>query len=168
MKSLALLPFAFAWLAACETPPSAPTSQTPLIPPPSFATTIINEKVSVAGTFQENPCPPAEVVDVLNGFLHFLVTGDVGPTSSDVTLYVNGEGIEGVGELTGARYSVPLNEKDQVTVTAVPFTESEEADLRLRLIREGSLDNLWLRVTATTTTPPGTVDVKRLEIECRG
>ncbi len=167
MKPLALLPFAVAWLAACETPPSAPTSQTPLIPPPSFAT-IANEKVSVAGTFQDNPCPPEEVVDILNGFLHFVVTAEIGPTSSDVTIHVNGEGIEGVGQVTGARYSVPLNENDETTFTVEPPTESEEADLRLRLIREGSLDNFWLRVTATTTIPPGTVDVKRMEIECRG
>jgi len=138
-----------------------------LIPPPSFAT-IANEKVSVAGTFQDNPCPPEEVVDILNGFLHFVVTAEIGPTSSDVTIHVNGEGIEGVGQVTGARYSVPLNEKDETTFTVEPPTESEEADLRLRLIREGSLDNFWLRVTATTTIPPGTVDVKRMEIECRG
>jgi len=168
MKPLALLPFAFAWLAACETPPSAPTSQTPLIPPPSFATTILNEKVSVAGDFEFNPCPPEEIIDLLNGFLHFVVTEEIGPTSADVTIHVNGEGIEGVGQVTGARYSVPLNEKDETTVTTEPFTESEEADLRLRLIREGSLDNFWLRVTATSTFPPGTVDVKRMEIECRG
>jgi len=138
-----------------------------LIPPPSFAT-IANEKVSVAGTFQDNPCPPEEVVDILNGFLHFVVTEEIGPTSSDVTIHVNGEGIEGVGQVTGARYSVPLNENDETTFTVEPPTESEEADLRLRLIREGSLDNFWLRVTATTTIPPGTVDVKRMEIECRG
>ena len=168
MKRLALLAFAFAWLAACETSPSAPTSQTPLIPPPSFATTLLNERVSVAGTFQENPCPPEEVVDILNGFLHFVVTEEIGPTSSDVTIHVDGEGIEGVGQVTGARYSVPLNEKDETTFTVEPATVSEEADLRLRLIREGSLDNFWLRITATSTVPPGTVDVKRMEIECRG
>jgi hypothetical protein len=139
-----------------------------LIPPPSFATTLLNERVSVAGTFQENPCPPEEVVDILNGFLHFVVTEEIGPTSSDVTIHVDGEGIEGVGQVTGARYSVPLNEKDETTFTVEPPTESEEADLRLRLIREGSLDNFWLRITATTTVPPGTVDVKRMEIECRG
>jgi hypothetical protein len=165
---LAFLAFAFAWLAACETPPSAPTSQTPLLPPPSFATTIANEKVPVAGSFEFNPCPPEEFVDLVDGFLHFLVTGEIGATSANVTIHVNGEGIEGVGQITGARYSVPLNEKDEITVTTEPFTESEEADLRLRLIREGSVDNFWLRVTATSTTPPGTVDVKRLEIECRG
>src|SRR5216117_1489110 len=100
MKRPALLAFAFAWLAACETPPSAPTSQTPLIPPPSFATTIANEKVSVANTFQDNPCPPEEVVDIFDGYLHFLVTAEIGETSADVTLHLNGEGIEGVGRLT--------------------------------------------------------------------
>jgi len=168
MKRLALFAFAFPWLAACEKSPSAPTRQTPSIPPPSFATTIANEKVPVAGTFQDNPCTPEEVVDILNGFLHFVVTEEIGPTSADVTIHVDAEGIEGVGMLTGARYWVPLNEKDEITLTDVPPTSTEEADLRLRLIREGSLDNFWLRVTATSTLPAGTVDVKRLEIECRG
>jgi len=168
MKRLALLPFAFAWLAACETPPSAPTSQTPLIPPPSFATTILNEKVPVAGMFAVNTCPPEEVVDLLSGFLHYVVTEEIGPTSADVTIHVDAEGIEGVGQVTKERYSVPINETDEVTITDVPFTSSEEFDLRYRLIREGSLDDLWLRITFTLTVPPGTEDVRRLEIECRG
>ena len=168
MKPVALLAFAFAWLAACETPPSAPTSQTPVIPPPSFATTVLNEKVPVAGMFAVNTCPPEEVVDLLNGFLHYVVTADIGPTSADVTTHIDAEGIEGVGEVTGARYSVPINETDEITLTDVPLTSREEFDLRYRLIREGSLDNLWLRITFTSTFPPGTVDVKRLEIECRG
>jgi len=55
-----------------------------------------------------------------------------------------------------------------MTLTDVPPTFSEEIDLRYRLIRAGSLDNLWLRVTVTFTVPPGTTDVRRLEIECRG
>jgi len=168
MKRLALLPFAFAWLAACETPPSAPTSQTPLIPPPSFATTVLNERVPVAGTFAVNTCPPEEDVDLLKGFLHYVVTEEIGPTSADVTIHVDAEGIEGVGQVTGARYSVPINETDEVTITEVPFTSREEFDLRYRLIREGSLDDLWLRITFTLTVPPGTEDVRRLEIECRG
>jgi len=167
MKPLALLPFAVAWLAACETPPSAPTSQTPVIPPPSFATTILNERVPVAGTFAVNTCPPEEVVDLLSGFLHYVVTADIGPTSADITTHVDAEGIEGVGQVTGARYSVPINEKDEITLTDVPPTSREEFDLRFRLIREGSLDNLWLRITFTVTVP-GTEDVRRLEIECRG
>ena len=168
MKRLALFAFAFPWLAACEKSPSAPTRQTPSIPPPSFATTIANEKVSVAGTFQDNPCPPEEVVDILNGFLHFVVTGEIGETSEDVTIHVDAEGIEGVGMRTGARYSVPANETDEMTLTDVPPTFREEYDLRFRLIREGSLDNLWLRITFTSTFPPGTTDVRRMEIECRG
>jgi hypothetical protein len=168
MKRLALLAFAVPWLAACERSPSAPTPQTPLIPPPSFATTILNERVPVAGMFEFNPCPPEEIVDFLNGFLHFVVTEQIGPTSTDVTIHVDGEGIEGVGQATEARYSVPVNEKDEVTITDVPPTFSEEFDLRLRLIREGSLENFWFRFTFTFTVPPGTEDVRRFEIECRG
>ncbi len=167
MTRLGLCAFALAWLAACETPPSAPTPQTPLIPPPSF-TTLANEKMSVAGTFATNTCPPEEDVQILNGFLHTLVTGEIGATSEDVTIHVDAEGIEGVGLVTGERYSLPANETDEITLTDVPPTFSEEFDLRYRLIRAGSLDNLWLRVTFTFTDPPGTIDVRRFEIECRG
>jgi hypothetical protein len=168
MKRLALFAFAVPWLAACERSPSAPTPQTPLIPPPSFATTILNEKVPVAGMFAVNTCRPEEVVDLLSGFLHYVVTEDIGPTSTDVTIHIDAEGIEGVGQVTGARYSVPINEKDEVTIRDVPPTFREEFDLRYRLIREGSLDNLWFRFTFTFTVPPGTEDVRRFEIECRG
>jgi len=168
MKRLALLAIAFAWLAACEAPPSAPTSQTPVIPPPSFATTIANERVPVTGMFAVNTCPPDEVVDLLSGYLHYVVTEEIGPTSADVTIHVDAEGIEGFGQITKERYSVPINETDEVTITDVPPTFTEEFDLRYRLIREGSLDDLWLRVTFTFTDPPGTLDVRRLEIECRG
>ena len=167
MKRLALFAFAFPWLAACERSPSAPTRQTPSIPPPSF-TTLANEKMSVAGSFATNTCSPEEDVQILSGFLHTLVTGEIGETSEDVTIHIDAEGIEGVGLVTGERYSLPANETDEITLTDVPPTFSEEYDLRYRLIREGSLDNLWLRVTVTFTFPPGTTDVKRLEIECRG
>jgi hypothetical protein len=168
MTRLGLCAFALAWLAACETPPSAPTPQTPLIPPPSFATTILNERVPVAGSIAINTCPPEEVVDLVDGFLHYVVTEEIGPTSANVTVHISGEGIEGVGQVTGEQYSVPANEKDEVTITDVPPTFSEEFDLRLRMIRAGSLDNLWFRFTFTLTVPPGGEDVRRLEIECRG
>src|SRR5437667_8837723 len=118
MKRRALLAIAFAWLAACETPPSAPTSQTLVIPPPSFATTILNERVPVAGMFAVNTCPPEEDVQLISGFLHYVVTADIGPTSADVTTRVDAEGIEGGGQVTGARYSVPSKSTAQTTITA--------------------------------------------------
>jgi hypothetical protein len=167
MKPLALLPFAFAWLAACETPPSAPTSQTPLIAPPSFAT-LANERVPLAGSFAINTCPPEEEVEIVSGFLHTVVTGEIGGTSEDVTIQVNAEDVEGVGLVTGARYTQPANSTEEITITDVPPTLRQEFDLRYRLIREGSLDDLWFRLTFTLTIPPGTEDVRRLEIECRG
>jgi hypothetical protein len=138
-----------------------------LIPPPSSAT-LANEKIPVAGDFATNTCPPEEDVDLLNGFLHTLVTGEIGPTSAHVTIRVNAQGIEGVGQVTGDRYSVPANSKEEITITAEPPTFSQEFDLRFRLIRAGSLDNLRLRITFTFTDPPGTTDVRRFEIECRG
>lgn len=172
MKRVALCTLACAWLAACETSPSGPTpltplGGTPLVGPRSFQT-LSNEQIPVAGALVFNPCPPAETVEILNGFLHFLVTGEVGPTSQDITIHVNGQGIEGVGTVTGERYSVPDNEKTSITFTQVPLSFTQETDFRLRLIRAGELDNLWLRVTFTFTFPPGTIDVRRMEIECRG
>jgi hypothetical protein len=167
MKRLALLPFAFAWLAACETPPSAPTSQTPLIPPPSFAT-LANERVPLAGSFAINTCPPEEEVQIVSGFLHTVVTGEIGETSEDVTIQVNAEDVEGVGVVTGARYTQPANSREEITITDVPPTLRQEFDLRYRLIREGSLENLWVRISFTFTFPPGTEEVRRFEIECRG
>ena len=166
MKRPALLAFAFAWLAACETPPSAPTSQTPLIPPPSFAT-LANERVPLEGSFAINTCPPEEEVQIVSGFLHTVVTGEIGETTEDVTIYVDAEDVEGVGLVTGARYSQPANSTEEITITDVPPTLRQEFDLRYRLIREGSLDDLWFRFTFTLTIP-GTEDVRRLEIECRG
>ena len=165
MKPLALLTFACAWLAGCETPPSAPRSQTPLIPPPSFAT-LANERVPLAGSFAINTCPPEEEVQIVSGFLHTVVTGEIGATTEDVTIQVNAEDVEGVGLVTGARYTEPANSKEVITITDVPPTLRQEFDIRYRLIREGSLDDLWFRLTFTLTVP-GTEDVRRLEIECR-
>ena len=167
MNRLALVAAVFPWLVACERSPSAPTSHTPAVPQPSFAI-VLNERVPVAGSFEFNPCPPEEFVDIVDGFLHFLVTERVGPTSQGVTIHINAEGIEGIGQTTGARYSVPANSKEAITITDVQPTLTQDFDLRFRLIREGSPDNLWLRFTFTFTLPPGTTDVRRLDIECRG
>jgi len=58
------------------------------------------------------------------------VTGEIGETSEDVTIHVDAEGIEGVGLVTGERYSRPANETDEMTLTDVPPTFSQEFDLR--------------------------------------
>jgi len=138
-----------------------------LIPPPSFAT-LANERVPLAGSFAINTCPPEEEVQIVSGFLHTVVTGEIGATTEDVTIQVNAEDVEGVGLVTGARYTQPATSKEEITITDVPPTLRQEFDLRYRLIREGSLDDLWFRFTFKLTVPPGTDDVSRLEIECRG
>jgi len=69
MKPRALLGFACVGLAACETPPSAPTSQTPVIPPPSFATSRPKRESPGRRHVRGQHVPPEEVVDLLNGFL---------------------------------------------------------------------------------------------------
>jgi hypothetical protein len=164
MKYRAALAATALLLVACDQP--TPTEPRPVLEP-SF-TTLFNEKIPVAPGLAFNECPPVEGVEIVKGFLHFLVTGEVGPTSEDVTIHVNAQGIQGVGTVTGQRYSVPDNQKTSFTFTAVPLTISQETDFRFRLIRAGELDNLWFRVTSTFTFPPGTLDVRRMEIECRG
>lgn len=166
MNRLALVALVCPWLVACEKSPSAPTSHTPSLPRPSFAT-LLNEKVPVAGSFEFNPCPPEEFVDIVDGFLHYVITEQIGPTSQSLTIQINAEGIEGVGVTTGARYSVPANSKEEITITNVPPTLTQDFDVRFRLLREGSPENFWLRLTTTFTFPPGTEDVRRMEIECR-
>jgi hypothetical protein len=164
MKYRAALAVTALLLVACDQP--TPTEPRPVLEP-SF-TTLSNEKIPLTGLVLFNPCLPAEGVLIENGFLHILVTGEVGFTSEDVTIHVNAQGIKGVGTVTGQRYSVPDNEKTSLTITDVPFTISEETDVRFRLIRAGEFDNHWLRLTFTFTFPPGTTKFTRMEIECRG
>ena len=165
MNRLALVALVSPWLIACEST-SAPTSQTPSLPRPSFAT-VFNERVPVGGSFDFNPCPPEEVVDILDGYFHYVETEDVGPTSQSITIHVNAEGITGVGETTGEGYSVPANSTEDITITDPPPTFTQRYDLRYRLIRDGSPDNLWLHLSFTFTLPADITD-ESLEIECRG
>jgi hypothetical protein len=162
MKRLAFFSFAFAWLAACDTA-SAPTSQVSSFDAPSFAK-ISNDKFPVSGTLF-NSCPPQELVE-FEGFFHFLVTGEETPTSSDIKIHVNLQGVSGVGLTSGDRYSIAQNEKTDIEFT--PTTSEQETDFRFRLIRQGSDDNLWVRQTFRFTFPPGTFELIRNETECRG
>jgi hypothetical protein len=163
MKRIVLFAFAFAWLAACDTP-SAPTSQPSTIDPPSFAK-ISNEKFPISGLLF-NSCPPEELL-AFEGSFHVLVTGETTPTTADLKIHTNTQGIEGIGLTSGDRYSVIQNTKDDFELSADGSFE-EEFDIRFRLIRQGSDDNFWLRVTLRITFPPFEVEVIREEVECRG
>lgn len=170
MKRFALLAFAFTWLAACDSP-SAPTPQTPALKTapvgaPSFAK-IANYTYDISGGVY-NPCPPAELV-LVQGSIHFLITGEQTPAGSDVKVHLNTQGIEGVGLTSGDRYQWILNEKYDFEFSNVPpFPFEQEFEYRYRLIRQGSDDNLWVRQTVRYSYPPFEFEIIRNEFECRG
>jgi hypothetical protein len=165
MKRFALLAFAFALLAACETPPTAPTPLSPTATAPSFAQ-LFNDKVDVSGTFLSS-CPPTEPV-AFQGSIHVHATGEISPTRTDIKFHANAQGIEGVGLTSGDRYNVPQNTKDDLEFSSPPPRIEEEFDLRFRLIRQGSDDNFWLRFKFRFSFPPFEFELIKLEIECRG
>lgn len=164
MQRLALFALAFSSLTACESP-SAPTPQVPSIGAPSTAL-IANTKTSITGALF-NPCAPSEWV-TFAGSIHWKVTGEVTPTSQDIKIHSNTQGIAGVGLTSGDKYNVHQNYKNTIDVTGPPITGSQEYDIRYRLIRQGSNDNLWLRQTVRVTYNPFSVEVIRNEFECRG
>jgi hypothetical protein len=171
MKRSALFAFAFAGLAACETPISAPTPREPSVSMPSFAT-IFNESFPVSG-LAFNSCPPQEFVE-FEGRLHVLVTSEETPTEVSFKTHVNAQEIEGVGLTSGDIYRVEDNAKDEVTFTFLPtFSSEQEQDFRFRLIREGPEDNLWFRFTFRSSfdparIPPFEFEIIRNDLECRG
>jgi hypothetical protein len=165
MQRFALFAFAFIGLAACETPISAPTPRAPSVAGPSFAK-ILNEKFPIS-SIVFNPCPPAEPV-AFEGTFHEVVTGEVSPTSIDIKVHLNTQELHGVGLVTGDRYEVIENEKADEEFSTPPPRLDETIDLRERLIRQGSLDNFWFRVTEHVTFPPLKIEIIRLEVECRG
>jgi hypothetical protein len=175
MKSIALFAFAFIGLAACDTPISAPTPRASSLAERSLSAaqheeqesgTILNERFPITSTVF-NPCPPAEPVAFAGSF-HEVITGEVSPTSIDTKTHFNTQEIHGVGLVTGARYEVLQNEKDDFEESFPPFTFDLTVDRRMRLIRQGSLDNFWFRVTQRFTFPPFHVETIRFEVECRG
>jgi hypothetical protein len=175
MKRTALCAFAFIGLAACDTPISAPTPRESSLAGPSIPAaqheeqesgTLLNERHPITGTVS-NPCPPAEPV-AFEGSVHEVITGEVSPTSIDTKTHVNAQGIQGVGLVTGARYEVPENEKTDFELSFRPFTIDETIEIRFRLIRQGSLDNFWFRLTERFTFPPFHLEIIRFEVECRG
>ena len=165
MKRFALFAFATTALAACETP-SGPTQQTPSLEMPSLAK-ISNEKIRVSGLML-NSCPPAEFVQV-EGWMHRVITGEVTPTSTDIKVHLNTQGIKGVGVTSGDRYIVAQNAKNDIEYSDIPPVFSfEEQSSRFRMVRLGSADNYYFTETFRITYPPLLFETLRYEIECRG
>jgi hypothetical protein len=164
MKRFAL--FAFAGLAACDAPPvpTAPTTSALQVPTHLSSAQILNAKIDISGTVF-NDCPPAEPV-AFTGSIHVLATGTLTPTNIDAKVHENTQGISGVGLVTGDRYSVLENVNEDFVASG--SLVNEFLDVRLRLVRQGSLDNLWIRQTVRVTSPPFHIEFIRNEIECRG
>jgi hypothetical protein len=166
MKRFALFAFAFAGVAACDAPPvpTAPTTSALQVPTHMSSAQVLNDKIDISGTVF-NDCPPAEPV-AFTGSIHVLATGTLTPTNIDAKVHENTQGISGVGLVTGDRYSVLENVNEDFVASG--SLVNEFLDVRLRLVRQGSLDNLWIRQTVRVTSPPFHIEFIRNEIECRG
>jgi hypothetical protein len=164
MKPAVLFVFLFTGLAACDTPTSAPTPRTLTITEPLLAQAFNDTRIPVSGVLF-NPCPPAEEV-AFEGFVHSHATGDLTPPDFDAKVHFNAQGVSGIGLVTGAQYSIQENLKNDIFASGPVLDQT--FDDRFRMIRHGSLDNLWVRFKARATAPPFNVEIKFDEIECRG
>ena len=164
MKRFILPAFALAWLFGCETPAVAPVAQSESNLP-SFLRVRENFSLPPPEEPQVNSCPPAELVQIIKGRMH---VNQVVETTADgteiVKVHFNAQGFEGVGLTSGDRYRIMDNDKVEVVITETSF-ELVSHD-RFRLIREGSEDNLWLRVHVQITD--GQLVLTKFEIDCRG
>ena len=159
MKRLLVFTLTCVWLGACDAPSAPATPETTI--PPSFGT-ILNERFPISGIATDNTCAGAEAV-AFEGWAHLLVTGE----QTDRKVRLNAVA-EGVGLVSGDRYIGIQNNNAEFVTSAGGSTTDEEVDVRFRLIRQGSEDNFWLRLTFRLTFPPGEVEIIRDEIECRG
>ena len=150
------------WLAGCDAPSAPATPETAT--PPSFGT-LFNDRVPISGVVTDNICAGAEAV-AFEGWAHVLRTGQLTPTT-DIKVRLNAVA-EGIGLISGDRYVLIQNNNAEFVTSAGGSTIDQEVDVRFRMIREGSDDNFWLRLTFRLTFPPGTVEIIRDEVECRG
>jgi hypothetical protein len=157
MRRNALFALALAWLAACDSPTAVPSRLDPSAPGPSFA--LVANEWEPFVTVQPNPCPPAELV-LITGEVHSVLTAGPGRRK----LHQNTRNVHGMGLVTGSRYTQANNGK--IKTVLVPGGESESHH-HLRLIRQGSQDNLYITFIFRTS------DEVRFEIirddrDCRG
>lgn len=162
MKRLLVFALTYVWLAACDTPSAPPVSE--ITTPPSFAT-LFNQRMPISGVVTDNTCAGAEAV-AFEGWGHVLRTGQLTPTT-DIKVRINAVA-EGVGLTSGDRYVLIQNNNAEFVTSAGGSTIDREVDVRFRMIREGSDDNFWSRLTFRLTFPPGTMEFIRDEVECRG
>ena len=165
MKRYILPAFALAWLLGCEAPTAAPepASDANLI---SFLRVHENFSLPPPPEPQVNPCPPAELVQIIRGRMHVNSVMETTPDGTQIfKVHFNAQGFEGVGLTSGDKYRILDNDKVEVVITETSFDLVSHD--RFRLIREGSRDNLWLRIHMQITDD-GEPVFTRFEIECRG
>jgi hypothetical protein len=172
MKLIPLLPLAFVYLAACDapTPPTAPTSNAMSAPVALAPANRQTESLRAEGGAMVHYACGTVAEDVWVTYVwHIVVTSEVYPEGGFYQKHhINLQHAEGVGLTTGDRYIVQLNELQESSLVFDPLLRIFERDTRNRLIRPGSDDNAWLRSTSRFTFPPGTTEVIRAEVECRG
>ena len=138
---LALAVAICATAAACGTEPTAPAASEEW---PAFDRVNRTERFPIAGvTF--NACPPMEPI-AYEGFLHISQHGNVEPGSTDMKTRVVVHG-EGVGLLTGSRYTVQSNQKSDFSFSSQPLQQESSSSVYTRFIRQGSEDNFYLEAS---------------------
>lgn len=165
MKHLILPAFALAWLFGCQTP-EAPMGVEEMSAGPSLLRVHDNIFLPPPPDAQVNSCPPAELVQIIKGSFHVNSVTEIAPDGTEtVKVHFNAQGFEGIGLTSGDRYRIMDNDKVEVVITETSFDLVSHD--RFRLIREGSLDNLWLRIHVQITDDGDPVFTK-FDIECRG
>ena len=117
-----------------------------------------NVRVPVSGVAPSD-CPGGEAI-AYNGTAHFLVTFTTDSAGGAHGTYAsNGQGVAGVGVITGAAYEIPINQHDSFSLTAANGY-IETFIITAKLIGKGPAANEVARIRAhITTLPDGTVTV---------
>jgi hypothetical protein len=169
MKRHALLAFAFAGLAACETPPSAPTPHLPAVTEPLFAVIINEQKLPFA--FPVTACN-GEIVP-LTGEFHIVVRQTLdasGGSHFGFRLSAHGEG---VGTVTGAKYvwNDVFGPNTNISASFPDGSANETFTSSTLLIGQGKVPNLQVKFLAhITINANGEVTSLKtvLSPECKG
>jgi hypothetical protein len=164
MKQFTLSALALAGILGCQTPAIEPDESG--MERPRLLRVHDNFFLPPPTEPQVNPCPPAELVQIISGRFHVNSVMETDPDGTQTfKVHFNAQGFEGIGLTSGDKYRIMDNDKVEVVITETSFDLVSHD--RFRLIREGSLDNLWLRVHVQITDD-GEPVFTRFEMECRG
>lgn len=158
---------ALAIMAACDRP-APPTAPVSLVPFERTAAVKTNEWIET-NVFAFNMCVPEDVL--LQGKIHQVLTQETSGSTTSFKLHQNFARVEGVGQVTGAKYVIPLvvNATGEFS-NEPPFPFSQEVHQIANIISSGSIDNVRIHIIQTVTFD-GTnfiVEDRKFVIECRG